>query len=342
MAWKFLKSITFFSVFFIPHALFSHICIDVEEFEFRSEKKDGIRISAFNTDTQNFEFIKYFPYPQKMDSSLPFKDYNLEIKYSGDIIFPKDFDWSKYILYDGAHISLMHDPITPQPITEIKEKLSKFTAAPTGTDFQVSFYDEKGIESKTTFSNICANRDENNTERGYLGEMATKYTMKSFGYECRSSQDQSRHGFDGVFVGSFDQPILLLTESKCREELNSAKDYCAKDLSERMIHQKLQKTKQINTQKIITKFIDKHPQQIYKLAHRILPTGASQWHMEQFNKETYLYNLLPMLSPEAPNEDKILILRSVQQTLYRTPQEFLKACFGVSGLTKKSLAELLQ
>jgi len=90
--------------------------------------------------------------------------------------------------------------------------------------FTVSF-DQQGQWEQRSFGKINPSApQENNWERGEIGELATELTMASYGcFTKLFTQNGSNNGLDGAYTNSSNS-LLILTESKCRGKSNTEEE----------------------------------------------------------------------------------------------------------------------
>lgn len=327
---RLIITIALFSYILSTPSLFSMICIDVDDFSFPSSQHKGVRVSIFNTDTQAFDAIEYHSPPSTSSTRSDFlknpvplnhQCAGLKVNYNKNIEVSTTFDPNQYILRTTGHIivpqnwtltpyslspyTLLHKNITSRAPEEAIEKLRNFTDSTSNPPFNV--WSQYGFK---TFANISSNTTENSNERGIIGELATTLTMMSFGYFTKyPSQNGSNQGFDGVFV-DFNSDYLILTESKCRAESETAKKYLEKEMNEKEVHSKISRLALIypTTKQLIEEFIQNKPQNIFKFVQRIKPNGKSQWAWEPFSLEGYV-NLT--LSPASSEKENVIAFKSV-------------------------------
>jgi hypothetical protein len=327
---------------FISTHLSAHIFIDVSEFSFASQGKRGLRICVFDTDKQKYEYIDYYPYPSSTKGRLSRKQLNYEyhgfkIFYDGTVKTPKEFDGKKYIVRtfksfrNPAHDSkklLMYKDNTFETGDSIQLKLNKVNYGGVKSVMQVNFVGQDGGLYIATLKGISANKNENDSERGVIGELATEFTMISFGYDKLSSQNNSNQGFDGVFTDQSVNPELFLTESKCWEVSMTAQKILQKYLSVQEVHRKTLQLKRIKelTYHTINDFIVNKPECIYLFSHRVKADGACQCYVEKFSVGGYFNSLIHQLNFDSPPEEKQTLFRRLRDQLFRNNNEFLEFC----------------
>ncbi len=369
MGHKFLRFVPLLLSFFISFYSSAHKCIDIDEFNFKSEGKKGLRITVFDTDLQEYEYIDYYQYPsfsedRRTKTKLKFNYHKLKIFYDGTVEVPTNFDLSNYIIrsfkefkyldedspkeeweeYQQDDREVLHTAIDIKTGNFILETLNRFKSGAKNPSFKVFFYQTDGTEIQKSFSNICSGKEkENRDERGRLGELATDLTFMSFGYYKHPSQNESNQGFDGVFVDKSENPELFLTESKCRNQSLAAKKILRECLFENAIYTKLQKMsqKQTQTKKRITEFLNKAPQKIFKVGYRLKINGKAQCKIEKFNNDVYQNILLATLSPDSPENEKKATLQRISRQLYASRIDFLQEAFSVAKLPQAELLTLV-
>jgi len=245
----------------------SYIFIDVDECTLPSGR--GIRIAAFDTEDQKFDFVNYHPSPNPEQEGWMAQDMlGILYTHSGNVSLPQMFDLKKFIirtrgsflneeirpyitLVDGKHFfkhkvqGIKQYPLSAE---KIYSKLQGFSITPKG-NLQVIINGVVGTEEQ-----IPGNRDVRGKEKGRLGELATEMTFLSFGYSRLPSQNSSNHGLDGVYVDNIRKPLnLFLTETKYRSESKSAEAYMRDDLNEEEICRKMEKAHP-ETQRVIKSF----------------------------------------------------------------------------------------
>lgn len=296
--------------------------IDFEQFDFPSERRQGVRVSLVDIDTQKFEGIFYC----QNRSFWPWDAVSLSFSDKGDVQLYDNFGFDKYFIRTFGMIKLSKQEFLPRvvphdyrtmyfPYTEKKDanRITEFFKAFTADIRKPLFYcficlGEANAEPRD-FSTLIQNQQvANNWERRTLGELITELTMISFGYKRLSSQNTSDQGFDGVWTDDLTTPrFLFISESKCRNEEKSATLVMQEELDERNIHKRLRSEDiPVHTRKFVEDFI-KTKQPIYKLVSRLKINGQVQACINDFDFFKYQFLTLAVESSES---DKIDVLRS--------------------------------
>lgn len=175
----------------------------------------------------------------------------------------------------------------------------------------ISFHLPSGTE-KRSFSSISSSANANKIERGFLGERVTDLTFLELGFHKINGQNDSGQGLDGIFWHP-QTNMLLLTESKCRNESKSAKGYLADDLSESKILDRIYKIRSKPAQKTILHHIDAHMGSTYRMAQRLLKSGEVESALAPLDLVLYICKRFPRLSDAPPAVQKIFLLHIFEQ-----------------------------
>ena len=336
----------FASLLFLSVQVFSKTFIDVNEFNFPHETKKGIRVCVFNTKTQKYVSIDYFPYPsstidRSQDGPLSKPYYGATIYYDGNITVPSTFnpDADGYVVRTGVATGsitfgtkkegqiLKPDPAI-QPGSYILEELNKFISPTLGPSFPAYFFKKGEAKPVATvfFAQLSQDKKDNRDERGKIGELATEYTMIGYGYNKLPSQNSRNHGLDGVFTDGSDEPELFLTETKCDGNVETtysgtaAKKIQKDFLNETIIAKRLGGIPEdyLDTRYIVEDFIADNPDKIFKFAHRIKPNGEGQCIVTRFDKSAYTHATL-----SASNNHWVIILKS-EEFFFKTEEDYIK------------------
>ncbi len=349
----------FFLIFLSP-PLFSHICIDVDEFYFKSTSTKGLRISIFDTDTQTYKHIGYHPHKtassRRVDTTTVEYE-GLKISYDYIVTLPENFGLEKYIIRTKGNFilppqwhqgtdylsrqensyNILYKNMTPKEPTIILKKLGTFTKSICTPLFTVKYAEEQKSFNKIVPSNT---KKENSDERKQIGEIATTLTMFSFGWFTNfPTQNGSNHGLDGAFLhpsGKF----LFLTESKCRDENKTATNYLEDEMSEKIIISKInRKGVSQTTKNFIETFINETPQCVFKAVHRIMESGLSQWAIEPLNQEEHTHLTL---SPQSSEKDVITLYQSTTNRAALSQEKALDLFLKALNITPTQAIDILQ
>lgn len=141
-------------------------------------------------------------------------------------------------------------------------------------------------------------------EKWLLGEMLTRITMYSFGYNVQTSLYEGNHGLDGIFTG-FNNGFIIITQSKMGNSNPRAPTVMKDELNEPHICTRLGLMRQKNNAELlasanlITDKLEVQPGNVFKMAHCILDKGKGQVALEVFNIEKAPRDMLKLYgSPE--------------------------------------------
>lgn len=250
---------------------------------------------------------------------------------------------------------LSHGKIKMRRGSFIMKTLNKKAGKRKGSqEFKATFHKSRE-EEKKPFSLLSSDSTDNKDERGILGELATHLTMLSFGYDSHYSKYGTNNGFDGVFLDDSREPELFITESKCKERADGVEIILRDGLSEKTTVSKLHhifndthkalsdEAKDLlqNTGRLIKDYISKSPNRIFKFAHRIKPDGTCQCLVDKFDLKEYNAALLPTLSPQSPDRDKVVALNGLMKQLCNSEEKKVALLLRSIGKPKKEKLKLI-
>jgi hypothetical protein len=346
---RFVAAISFFFISIIfPITSESIKFIDVDEFNFvKGGQKAGLRVCAFDTETQKYDSIGYYTFPittsRKPSGNLLEDFYGLEIAFNGDVKIKSSLEnvivRTKGIFRESpASLSFVKDDqtrnlafyalVSSSP-TNIKDFLNSFKKGKYGkSSFKVSFYSyPTWIREEKSYGTLSQDRDENNRERGIIGELATRMTFFSYGYPGKFlTQDGSGQGIDGIYTKRNERgelAALFLTESKCKDASMSTKAIMDSQLNERLLYDNIGRVDP-SQKSIILDFIDQNPDLVFKGAHRTLTDGSSEWLVKPL--EIRIFRTLRM-GISSPEKDKEAFIEMISSN-FRSPEEFLRVALA--------------
>lgn len=338
-----------FAGIFSTHALEDIKFIDVDEFHFaKAGLKSGLRICVFGVQTQTYESITYYNLPatqdRKRDDMLLQGFHGISISYTGDITVPVPLkgviirtkgtisgpksNFSQWADEEKRNLAFETLPVVIG--SELKEVLNTgFSKGPYNqTSFNVTSCTlPSRTKASVTLDSISGDTQENNHERGSIGELATRITLFCCGfYEKLPSQDNSGQGIDGVYIQrdkSNALTSLYLTESKCKNASVSPKKILQTQLTEKALFENIGRL-DLPYRTMVLDFIASSPNKVFKAAHRILITGKSQWRVEELDFKGFQVLRTGVSSPA---KDKEIIIASISPK-FNSPVEMLRAVFG--------------
>lgn len=300
----------------IPAAL-SLLFVDIGPFSFKDIGASGIRVVSFDTTKQILMSLDYIPLPHKRAAKRKAFETDFFITdFEGTVTLKPGFDPKHMALRtfgqikDGTQLSPL--PSVRHPLKTIQELPSRDS----GTHkIIITYRGQNGPESRT-FQCLSPSQSSNSKERGVVGELVTDLTFLSLGFVKINGQNLSGQGLDGIFFHS-STGVLVLTESKCRNESKSASKYLDDDLSEAKIVARLQEIDTTKTRDRLIAYVDQHMSHTFKLAQRLTQKGFVESALEPLDPVLYIYYRYPDLS-QAPNPIKMLLLDTLLKRLHIT------------------------
>ncbi len=285
----------------------------------RNENKDLIRFVEYDTGHHRFQSIRYYQLENDTEvhyalgnnvvldfikrkrnfeiniANINFDTHALSIHtdniQEGDLIFPKKIQKNRH--YVGNYLLFWKDDSGVKTAKSIMKQVSKSYSS--YQKFKIELLrdeqNEKYLKKFTKdFSTIFNNQKANNDERGVLGELATELSMLSFQYYLNDAKMGNNHGFDGIYIDESDDPEIFITESKCRSESKSASAYLKEQLSLNQIDDQLSKMEKHKSLKGLSKQIQMATvkEKVFKLVHRILEKGNSEFAVQHVTKKDWL------------------------------------------------------
>lgn len=344
-----LVTLSFFTLLVSSNHLQCLTFIDVDEFEFQeSGIISGLRICAFDSETQKYKSIDYYQLPatnlRKPTGVFLNNFYKLEIHYNGDvnILSPlrdtmvrthgqllgnlkslqtfKD-DQTKNVAYSSLDI------VTA---LNLSKKLNTFNKGTYGkSSIQIPFHHNypNWKQELRSFNNICQDETEKRKERGIIGELATRIAFFSSGYlEKIPTQDNSGQGIDGIYIqrNEAGQPAsMFLTESKCHAGGSSTSKVMESQLTEKILFGNISRLE--NTQRtMILNFIDQDPTAVFKAAHRTLINGSSEWLVKPLEINAFQVLRTGITSPE---KEKEVFITTISRN-FSSPEEMIRVALA--------------
>ncbi|MBA4249231.1 MAG: hypothetical protein C0432_00720 [Candidatus Puniceispirillum sp.] len=295
----------------------------------RHENKDLIRFVEYDTGHHRFQSIRYYQLEndtevryelgssvvldcikRKRNFEISFTNINFDTNavriHSNNIseeglVYPKTIQ--KHHHYVGENLLFWKDNSGVKTAKIIMKRVSRSYGAYQKFKIELLRDDKNEKHLKKfikDFSTIFNNQKANNDERGILGELATELSMLSFQYYCNDAKMGNNHGFDGVYIDDSDDPEIFITESKCRSESKSASAYLKDQLSLNQIDDQLSKMSKHQALKVLSKQIQKATSKgkVFKLVHRILEGGNSQFAAQEITKKDWLVMRLSKVQGE--------------------------------------------
>lgn len=310
--------ILYVALFLFSNNAFPTIFIDIskvgiEQDEVKIEtKQEVIRVCVFDTELQKYINISYFVIDTDDDFTITFKGdlKGLEITSDGSVSISENTELKgkDYIVrtYDDKKITIssknVSNPYRSIPLGEalkserVLQKLKNFAdkkhLQEKGKVTVERWYSSKDKSEEINFNNLALKdgkedekiwQNRNSKERGIIGELATEYTMLSFGYKRFDSKYGHNHGNDGIFTSSGNLRAtnieIFITESKARNESKSAEDYMEE--FESKIQQRINLTPgDIGSTVKLLRY--NHPESIFAFVHRIKEDGFCECYLKSF------------------------------------------------------------
>lgn len=181
-------------------------------------------------------------------------------------------------------------------------------------------------------------------EKGHLGELITRLTMFSFGYDFFPSQYLSNQGMDAMFL-SFAKDYLLFSQSKFGSSAQMATTVIQNELSEKSISKRLAlmgvcgSAAVKESQVLAYQFIENWPGELYKMAQCVYNCGLADLVIKPFDEEQYRA-LGPHLYSAKP-EEKVAGVRSILRCYEPTEIGQLELALSAIRLDKIPRHQLL-
>ena len=276
-------------------------CIDVSPFDFKTEQKKGWRIIVLNLESHVVEGIYYCPCAPSVPKNNCWRKGEICVSQKG-ITFKKDFVPQQYVLVVQTQ---KHPLVKMHPSGKFTFFSSRAffkclqpTIGRTKRALKIIWY-EGDKKQDRTLNTLSSSSQDNKQERGALGERVTMLYCLLHGYKEMTSPNESNQGLDGAFL-SREGHILILTESKCRNENKKAKRYLAEDLRESKIIDKLSKIRNSLERKRLEAYIEAPRVCVLKLAQRLLPNGCIESALAPLDRLLYVLAKYPHFS-KAPS-----------------------------------------
>jgi len=305
-----LFSLIYFSA--LP-LLLSLVFLDITPFHFKTEGKKGLRLIFFDVTNQKIDKIYYIEQTNRRAlDQIAFSGKTFKINFYGNIIYHQPDS--------SLHILSFADPglekVTCQPFSKGQE-LARVahlirSTTPYGKAFPL-FWKKGNFTEERTLTTISFDRQTNHQERGFLGERVTDLTFLYLGFKKYKGQNRAGQGLDGIFFDP-EEKILILTESKCREESKTALKYMQDDLSETKIVNRLQEITDKNTYQKVQAFITHHIRAVFKCVQRLKPSGFIESALSPLDILMYLKTAYPQMQ-KAPFHLKKIFLNETLHML---------------------------
>jgi hypothetical protein len=300
----------------IPVAL-SLLFVDIGPFSFKDMGTSGIRVVSFDTTKQLLVSLHYIPLPHKRATKRKAFETDLfATDFEGTVTLKPGFNPKHMALRTFGTIKggTQLSPLPPMchPLKVIQQLPSRDL----GTHKVSITYQTAGKPESRTFQCLSPSQSSNRKERGVIGELVTDLTFLSLGFVKINGQNLSGQGLDGIFFHP-QTGILVLTESKCRNEAKSAAKYLSDDLSEAKIVARLHEIDAPKTRELLITYVDQHMAHTFKLAQRLTPKGFVESAFGPLDPVLYIYYRYPDLS-KAPQPVKMLFLETLLKRLHIT------------------------
>lgn len=178
-------------------------------------------------------------------------------------------------------------------------------------------------------------------DKGVLGEMLTRNTLFSFGYNCLPSIYKSNNGLDGIFV-SFSNMFMFLTQSKAGNSHPLAPTLVKNELNEPHVHKRLLLMKSavkpeiVQSFNVVADFLKNRPASIYKLGHSLFYCGFADIYIEKLNIQAFPKEGFAFFN--AAPEEKVKAVSTTLKSLAENPMDQLGlalASINLAGSPKK-------
>jgi hypothetical protein len=182
-------------------------------------------------------------------------------------------------------------------------------------------------------------------DKGKLGELLTRITMFSFGYDSLPSLYESNHGLDGIFR-RFDGLYMIITQSKGGDTNDRAPTVMVKELNEKHIFVRIGRMEGCNrplvvaSAAIVRQFLQDRSENVYKMAHCLLDKGKAQLLLQKLSYQDLIPGDVKLYN--APEAEKASVVQTALAMFEADPAEQLRLSLSALNISDIPRADAME